>query len=133
MLIVTASILISSMAVSPQVDVGRFDAERFPAAPMRERQLPYDELLPPIEDILRTGRCAIEGQSYRRFDIRIPYAVLLAPDGTAQRFIVRDIGCAPLETFAGHIMIDLARAGDFGPTGSAAPAWYVSELRFTVE
>ena len=133
MLGVTASILLSGMTVSPQVDVGRFDSERFPAAPMRERQLPYDELLPPIEEILRAGLCRFEGQSYRRFDIRIPYAVLLAPDGTARRFIVRDMGCAPLETFAGHIMIDLVRAGDFRPTGRAVPAWHVGELRFTVE
>lgn len=130
---VIASILLSTVTATAQVDVGRFDPERFPAATMRERRLPYEALLPPVEAILRERRCTIDGQTYRRFDIRIPYLVRLSPDGTATRFVVRDLSCAPLETLAGYIVLDLARAGDFRPTGHSQPSWFAGELRFTVE
>ncbi len=131
--IAIALMLLSTVTVTPQVEVGRFDPDRFPAATMRERRIPYEALLAPIEEILRERRCTIDGQTYRRFDIRIPYLVRLSPDGTATRFVVRDLSCAPLETLAGHIMLDLARFGDFRPTGRSQPSWFVGELRFTVE
>ncbi len=133
MLTAIASMLLSTVTVTPQVDVGRFDPDRFPAAAMRERRLPYEGLMPQVEEILRERRCTIEGQTYRRFDIRIPYLVRLSSDGTATRFVVRDLSCVPLETLAGYIMLDLARIGDFRPTGRSQPSWFAGELRFTVE
>jgi len=133
MLTAIASILLSTITATPQVDVGRFDPGRFPAAAMRERRLPYEGLVPRVEGILRERRCTIDGQTYRRFDIRIPYLVWLSSDGTATRFVVRDLSCVSLETLAGQIVLDLARDGDFRPTGRSQPSWFVGELRFTVE
>jgi hypothetical protein len=114
-----------------QVDVGRFDAASFPQAAMRERRMPQHAMLTRVEDILRERRCQLPGQNHRRFDIRIPYVVLLEPDGTPTRFVVADIGCQPLEAFVGLVILELARVGDFEATGSNRPAWYASELRFT--
>lgn len=138
MLIAIASALLAAAqpapaavpAASVQVDVGRFDPATFPEAEMRERRMPHHIMLTRVEDILRERRCRLEGQSHRRFDIRVPYVVMLAPDGTPTRFVVADIGCQPLESFVGRVILELARVGDFRPTGAGEPQWYRSELRF---
>ena len=133
MLTAIASALLASSTVSPQVDIGRFNPEAFPEAELRERRMPVHTMLSRVEEILRERRCQLEGQNYRRFDIRVPYVVMLQPDGTPTRFVVSDIGCAPLESFVGQVILELARAGDFAPTGAREPTWYTSELRFTVQ
>lgn len=135
MLITLASALLATSApvtTAPAVNVGRFDPEAFPEARMRERRLPIEHILVRVEDILRERRCTFPGQNYRRFDIRVPYVVKLEPDGTPTEVVVTDLGCAPLEFYVGSIIRELARAGDFRPTGASEAAWYVSELRFTV-
>ncbi|HEX8642740.1 MAG TPA: hypothetical protein VF702_02370 [Allosphingosinicella sp.] len=118
--------------VTPQVDVGRFDPANFPAAELRERRMPHHTMVSRVENILRERRCRIEGQNHRRFDIRVPYVVKLEPDGTPTRFVVADIGCQPLESFVGQVILELARVGDFEPTGRSEAAWYANELRFIV-
>jgi hypothetical protein len=118
--------------VQPAVDVGRFDPANFPQAELRERRMPHHVMLSRVEEILRERQCQLDGQTYRRFDIRVPYVVQLEPDGTPTRFVVADLGCQPLESFVGRVILELARVGDFRPTGASEAKWYASELRFTV-
>ncbi|HEX8216908.1 MAG TPA: hypothetical protein VF577_05540 [Allosphingosinicella sp.] len=119
-------------AVTPAVDVGRFDETTFPAATLRNRRMPYDTMLTRIETILRERQCRLEGQSHRNYDIRVPYVVMLEPDGTPTRFVVADIGCQPIESWVGRILLELARNGDFRPTGASEAGWYGNQLRFSV-
>lgn len=136
MLIAIASAMLAAAQVppadGPAVDVGRFDPAAFPEAALRERRMPHDAMLSRVEDILRERRCRLAGQSHRIFDIRVPYVVRLEPDGTPTRFVVADIGCEPIESFVGRVVLELARARDFSPTGMSDPQWYRGELRFSV-
>ena len=132
MLTAIVSALLATSTIIPAVDVGRFNPEAFPEAEMRERRMPLHTMLSRVEAILRERQCQLEGQNHRRFDIRVPYVVRLEPDGTPTRFVVRDLGCVPLESFVGQVILELARVGDFQPTGAAEADWYTSELRFTV-
>ncbi|HEY0011290.1 MAG TPA: hypothetical protein VGB79_00385 [Allosphingosinicella sp.] len=119
-------------AAAPAVEVGRFNEAAFPEAAIRERRMPRDAMLSRVEEILRERSCRLEGQTHRSFDIRVPYVVKLEPDGTPTRFVVADIGCQPLESFVGRVVLELTRVGDFRPTGQSDAQWYRSEVRFTV-
>ena len=136
MLIAIASALLASTPVpasaGPDVDVGRFDEAAFPEAALRERRMPHDAMLTRVERILRDRTCRLEGQNHRSFDIRVPYVVMLEPNGTPTRFVVAEIGCRPLESFVARVVLELTRVGDFRPTGASEAKWYRSELRFTV-
>lgn len=139
MLTAIASILLAAAQAAPAapapavpVDVGRFDPADFPQAELRERRMPHHVMLSRVEQILRGRQCRLEGQNHRRFDIRVPYVVRLEPDGTPTRFVVADTGCQQLEAFVGRVILELARAGDFRPTGAREAQWYSSELRFMV-
>jgi hypothetical protein len=116
-----------------EVDVGRADWKALPPLRMAEMRLPTVEMVTKVESMLAEGQCRLEGQSARRFDITIPYAVLVQPDGNAHRVVVAESGCAELESYVGLVVLELARQGALQPTGEAKPRWYSSELNFNME
>lgn len=121
-------------AASPDVtvEVGRFDPESFPDLITLERTLPHGEMTRRVQAILTEGRCALDGQSDRRFDITVPYATLLDAEGKASRIVVKDIGCIPLETLVGQIVIARFGRGDFKTMHDEGERWYGSDLYFTM-
>ena len=58
--------------------------------------------------------------------------MLVEPDGSAARVVVAEIGCAPLESYAGLVVLELARKGDFASTGEKKAKWYGSILNFNL-
>lgn len=130
--LITANLLfVASQGV--QVDVGRADWKAMPPLIKVARNLPMVQMVDRVEDILRSGQCQLSGQSPKRFDITIPYAALVEPDGTSTHVVVQDTGCAPLETLVGTIVLQMAAEGDFKKTGEAKARWYASELNFNLQ
>jgi hypothetical protein len=111
--------------------VGRFDPADFPNAQKIERRMPHADLNNRVEKILSEKRCSLEGQTKTRFDIVVPYAVLMDPAGKPEKVVVQDLGCAPIESLVGQIGSELANAGDFKIAHNSGRRWYVSEAYFT--
>jgi hypothetical protein len=124
-------------AAGPQADTpveaGRAEWSKFPALQQASRPYLTEATVDRVSELLRKQRCDLQGQSPRKFDIDIPYLVLVRPDGSAQRVVVADLGCPALETYAGSIVLHLARMGDFRPTGEPAPHWYSGKLNFNLD
>jgi hypothetical protein len=127
-----AMMLLGAASGPIQVDVGRADWSSMPPLKV-ERRLPTAAMVGQVEKILLSGECSMEGQTARKFDITIPYAVLIEPDGGARRVVVGETGCAPLESYVGLVVLTLADQGDFRSSGQAKARWYASELNFTQE
>ena len=121
-----------SVPGSVQVDVGRADWTAFPELRRTARELPFGTMVGRVETILRERQCQLPGQSPERFDITVPYLVLLQPDGTVNRVVVADIGCPAIETYVGSIVVALAEQGDFRPTGEGQARWYGSNFNFNL-
>jgi hypothetical protein len=51
--------------------------------------------------------------------------------GKPEKVVVKDLGCAPIETLVGQIGSELANAGDFKVAHNSGRRWYVSEAYFT--
>ena len=113
-----------------QVDVGRADWAKLPPLKAVARAMPTPEMVEKVENILRVGDCRIRGQSPAHFDITVPYAVQVNPDGTASHVVVADMGCPSLESYVGLIVLQLARNGDFRASGGRQKLWYGSSLNF---
>src|SRR5690606_18292566 len=111
--------------------VGKFDPAEFPNAQKIERRMPHADLNYRVEKILSEKRCAIEGQTKTRFDIVVPYAVLMDSSGKPEKVVVKDLGCSPIERLVGEIGSELANAGDFKVAHNSGSRWYVSEAYFT--
>ncbi|UZK64662.1 hypothetical protein [Sphingomonas sp. M1-B02] len=123
--------LASTSALAQTVDVGTVNWSKLPALKEREGRLNYADLATKVEGILKRG-CKIPGQSARRFDITVPYAALVEPNGKVSRVVVSDMKCPELEVLVGHAAIARSDAGDFLPTGADKASWYGGAINFNL-
>lgn len=122
-------LLATSSPTYAPIFVGRFDPADFPNAQKVERQMPHAELDHRVEKIL-SDECKLPGQSKIKYNITIPYAVLLDPAGKAKKVVVKDISCPSLEKLVGQVGSELSRLGDFKIAHSEGERWYVSDVYF---
>ncbi|HVJ01791.1 MAG TPA: hypothetical protein VM662_06375 [Sphingomonas sp.] len=115
-----------------EVQIGRVNWSKLPALKEKPSGLDYADLALRIGNMLRTDQCKIRGQSARRFDITVPYAALVEPDGKVSRVVIAEQGCHALEALAGEAVLARSAAGEFLPTGEAKARWYVSALNFNL-
>ncbi|HEY0627658.1 MAG TPA: hypothetical protein VGD10_13145 [Allosphingosinicella sp.] len=129
-----AAIFLSTSTPAPvTIEVGRAQWDRFPSLEKRGRELPVSTMVGLVEEMLASKQCELEGQSAKRFDITVPYAVMLGPDGYAQRIVVADVGCAPLETMIGQAVYGLSSSGNFSKSGAKTGRWYVDEVSLILQ
>lgn len=127
---------VSMMASAPapiQVDVGKADWSAMPRLERVERPLPTPAMLDRVHNMLTSSKCRVRGAAPNRFDITVPYAVLVNPDGSAGRVVVGETGCAALESYVGLIVLGLAKQGDFKPSGDGKARWMSSEINFNLD
>lgn len=127
-----AAASLAAPAAAQTIEVGNANWSSFPKLQKSPRPLSYETMVGNVEEMLAKRTCQIEGQRARRFDITVPYAVFLQPDGKASRVVVADMGCEPLETMVGNLVADLSRLGDFKDSAGDKGRWYASALNFTL-
>ena len=117
-------------ATAQQVSTGTTEWDKLPAAKMGIDDIDYNRLVRWATQELQKPECRSNGMRPTRFDIDEPYAVLVAPNGTVSRIIVREMGCPGLNTVVGSTLADMAKRGKFHATGEATPLWYGGRLSF---
>jgi hypothetical protein len=124
-------LLLAAAEPALQVDVGHANWSAMPPLRAERRNLPTAEMIGRVQEMLASGQCALAGQTAHRFDLNIPYAVLVEPDGRARRVVVAESGCQSLETYVGRIVLAMADAGDFKRTGESEARWFASAVNFS--
>lgn len=127
------ALLLGAPAATMQIDVGTGNWSALPDLKAETVRLPTPDMVTRVERLLAAGECRFEGHSSRRFDITVPYAVLVEPDGRARRAIIAEMGCPALEAYVGGVVLKLAQRGDFDPTGERNARWFASELNFNLQ
>lgn len=119
-------------AADIEVDVGQFEPSEFPELIRLERRMPEAAMVERVEAMLSDGSCTIERAHDRRFNIVVPFAILMQADGTPETVVVHEAGCTALETLVGRIVLAQLRRGDFRPQHREGERWYVGELGFAM-
>ena len=83
-----------------------------------------------IHQVIASGDCVIPGQSKRKLDMRVTFALQFSPDGALQRVVLPRLGCAEIEGIIGGAVLELTKAGRYAPTGKNETGWYRGELSF---
>jgi hypothetical protein len=86
-----------------------------------------------MEQALRDGTCKVPGMSPKKFDVDVPYAVLVEPDGSVSQIMIPEMGCPALNTIVGSTVVELGKHGMFKPTGLAQAAWFRDRIAFARE
>jgi hypothetical protein len=131
--IIAAAMLLGPAAGPIQVDVGRADWDKMPRLKAVRRPLPTPDMVGRVQEMLASGQCVLPRQRAEKFDITIPYAVQVDPDGRARRAVVAETGCPILETYVGRLILAMGEQGDFKPTGEAKARWFASALNFNLK
>lgn len=126
-------LMAATPATALQVDVGQVKLDKLPALKRSGIALPTSTMVGRVEKMLAEGKCRLAGQSGKRFDIDIPYAVLLQPNGGATRVVVSDIGCPDLESYTGFLVLEMARRGEFKGNGVNKARWFGSTLNYNLQ
>lgn len=128
--LIAAMLLAGAAPPEIRVDVGEVDLSTLPALEQSGPQLPTRAMVARVERILASGHCKIRGNTSRRFDIDVPFALLVEPDGKANQVVVSDLGCPELESFTGIIALELANRGHLRGAADAKAQWFGSSLNF---
>lgn len=112
------------------IAVGNFETATLPPLIKVDRVLPHATMTKRVEEILAKGECTLDGQSATNFDLVIPYAVLLKPDGAIAKVVVHDTGCQPLTQLVAEVVVAQAGRGDFVRPDPLAEQWFGSEIYF---
>ena len=114
------------------VQVGSANWDKMPDLKLGTVRLPYWQLVSHVEEMLRKKQCTLAGQSAKSFDITVPYAVLLEPDGKTKRVLVSATNCAPLETLVAMTALAISERGGFKSSGDGQPRWRDGKLTLTL-
>jgi hypothetical protein len=135
MKIVIAALLAASIAgpASAQtINVGRANWSALPRLQV-QRDLGIGVLVDRVEQLLKEGTCKLPGQSESRFDITVPFALLVEPNGGSNRVVVAETGCPELETMVGQVALLRAQRGHFRMPTAGKAKWYASEMNFNLQ
>jgi len=121
---------LAAPAVAQTVETGTTDWDKLPTVKMGSDDIDYNRLVRWAATELGKPECKVPGMRPTKFDIDEPYAVLVEPNGNVKRIIVKEMGCAGLNTVVGSTLADLAKRGKFRPTGETQPYWYGGRLSF---
>jgi hypothetical protein len=129
--LLAAALIANSPTVPSNIEISNNASwDSYPRLQTEELGVPSGEMVRRVQLMLQRDECEIAGQSARRFDIDISYAVMLDPQGNAQRIIVQDVGCRPLELMVGRIAADIMKGGYVQVTPPSQPAWYGNRVNF---
>lgn len=130
LLVAMAAVAMPVAAQTIPVETGRGEWSQFPQLRKKNIPMDYNRLIAWTSDILAKGQCKIKGQRPEKFDIDVPYAALVEPDGTVKRIIIAELGCPPLETMVGSTIMEMVQRGDVKPTGQDQAYWYGDRIAF---
>jgi hypothetical protein len=131
--LLSAALLAGAAPSDIKVDVGRADWKALPQIHAVQRELPTPNMVSQVEQILASGKCSLPGQSQTHFDITVPFAAFVEPDGSTRHVVVGETGCADLETYVGLLVLERARQRDFMPTGRRGAHWFAGEMNFNLQ
>ena len=117
--------------VGSQVSVAGGDWSNIPLVKRSGTLRISDDLISKIESAA-FGECAKPGQSKTRLDMTIPFLVQFTPEGGVERVVIMRLDCPTIEQTAGGAVLQLARAGEYRPTGENVEGWYRGEIKISL-
>jgi hypothetical protein len=134
MFAILAAALFVTPTVPSQVGITREASwNAYPRLVTEELGVPSGDMVRRVQLMLQREECQFDGQSHRRFNIDVNYAVMLDAQGNASQIIVEDVGCRPLENFVGQIASDIIRSGYVRVEPRERPTWFGNRINFNLQ
>ena len=120
-------------ANAQSVDVGEGDWSSVPLIAPRGHVGIASAAIDRLHTLASLTSCKVQGFEAKRIDLTVPFVMQFTPQGAVDRIVLRDLKCPALETALGTVVLEMAKAGEYRPTGQNPQRWYRSELSFESE
>jgi hypothetical protein len=117
-----------ALAQSVEVAEGNW-ASIPPVEPVDYRVRISDDSMKRIERIVQAGDCPAIGRR-DRVRMKAQFLVQFSAGGTAERVVVKRLGCPEVETIVGSIVLARLKEGFYRPTGVNQTGWYKSSIEY---
>ena len=133
MMLALAASLLAAATVPDRIEVAQASWAAYRELETEALAVPTGEMVTRVQRLMQRDECEFPGQSARRFSIDVNYAVMLDPQGNAQRVIVEDVGCRPLELLVGRVASDIVAKGFVRTPAPAKATWFASRINFNLQ
>ena len=132
--LVAAALMANTPTIPSQIEIASNASwDAYPLLVTENVAVPNGEMVRRVQLMLQQDECDFAGQTARRFDIDVNYAIMIDPQVNASRIIVQDVGCRPLELYVGRIAADIMRNGYVRVSPPSQPSWYGNRINFNLQ
>ncbi len=117
-------------ANAQSVEIGTGDWSSVPVIQPRGKVRMTEEIVERLHKVAAETKCNVSGFTARRIDLAVPFVIQFTPEGGIGRIVLRNMRCPQLESVLGGVLLQMAEAGEYRPTGENPERWYRSELTF---
>ena len=116
---------------TPTLEVGQANWSQFDRLGTR-LEVPTATMIGAVQGILRSRACPRLPQRTDRFDFTVNYAVRFDANNRAERIVVQEMGCRPLEELVSGIVRDMIRYRMVDVPSTGAARWYGNAINFNL-
>jgi hypothetical protein len=88
-----------------------------------------DQFANQLSAAVATNNCATAGTP-KHVNVAIPFLVQYSAQGQIERVVVHRIDCPAVESIVGSVVLRMAQAGSYKPTGINREGWYLGQFQF---
>ena len=119
------ALALASTAATPTVpvSVASGDWSNIPYAQQRGLKRVSTSSIEKLELAL-TKDCKNAIGAARQLELKVPFLIRFGADGSVQEVVLQRLNCPSAEAVLGGAVLQLARSGEYQPTGEYVTGWY---------
>lgn len=118
----------AALAATPlaaqQVSVGTGDWSNIPTVISRGHVAATPRVVDDIAAAAVSGSCTSVARDARHVNLSVPFLIEFSGKGEVQSIIVQKLGCPKVESLVGGTLLQMAKEGEYRPTGANEIGWY---------
>lgn len=128
-MVLAIAVLFAAPAYS-QVSTATGNWENIPRVTKRGNQS-YSAFAMTKLDAALTSDCMKRERRNQIVDVSIPFLIEFGSDKSVKRVVVKKLDCPQAEALIGGVVLELAKTGEYRPTGENQANWYRGEIELS--
>jgi hypothetical protein len=115
---------IATPLAAQQISVGTGDWSNIPQVISRGHVAATPRTVDDIAAAAVSGSCTNVARDVRHVNLSVPFLILFTGKGEVQNIVVQKLGCPKVESLVGGTLLQMAKEGEYRPTGANEIGWY---------
>ena len=115
---------IATPLAAQQVSVGTGDWSNIPPVISRGHVAATPRTVDDIAAAAVNNSCTSIARDLRHVNLSVPFLIEFSGKGEVQSIVVQKLGCPKVESLVGGTLLQMAKEGEYRPTGANEIGWY---------